>query len=143
VTNICCIGRFEEIWPITATVGARVDGACPKPWELRIPRTDFSGPHKWDYVKTARNLGGEWRHKIHLLHVGVGPEGQQCCTRAMRLFCSREHLAAQIPSNCTTQPTNFNPLHHFSIYLDQFSQHADGAACSSETLKPSSQNEHN
>jgi hypothetical protein len=43
VTNICCIGRSEEIWPIQATVGARVDGACPKPWELRIPRKTFQG----------------------------------------------------------------------------------------------------
>jgi sugar diacid utilization regulator len=93
-------------------------------------------------VKTA-NLGGEWRHKIHLLHVGVGTEGQQCCTRAVKLFCSREHLTAQIPSNSTTQPKNFLPQHHFSIHLDQFSQHANGAVCSSETLKPISQNEYN
>jgi hypothetical protein len=143
VTNSHCIGRFEGIWLITATVGARVDGACLKLWELRIPRTAFSGPQQMGEVKTAQNLGGEWWHKIHLLHVGVGTEGQQCCTRAVRLFCSREHLAAQIPSNCTTKPTNFLPMHDFSIHLDQFSQHADGAVCSYETLKPSSQNVHN
>jgi len=44
VTNVHCIGSFEGIWLITTTEGARVDGACPKPWELRIPKTHFSGP---------------------------------------------------------------------------------------------------
>jgi hypothetical protein len=99
VTNVHCIGSFEGIWPITTTEGARVDGACPKPWEFRIPRTAFSGPQQMGEVKTARHLGGEWWYKIYLLHVHIGTEGQQCCTRAVRLFCSREHLSAQIPSN--------------------------------------------
>ena len=71
-----------------------MDGSCPKSWELRIPRTVFLGPQQMGEVKTAQNLRGEWWHKIRQLHVGVGTEGQQCCTRAMRLFCSREHLAA-------------------------------------------------
>jgi len=57
--------------------------------------------------------------------------------------CYGEHLAAQIPLNCITQPANFLPLHQFSIHLDQFSQHVDGAVYSYETLKPSSQNECN
>jgi len=48
VTNVHCIGSFEGIWPITTTEGARVDGACPKPWELRIPRTAFQGLNKWE-----------------------------------------------------------------------------------------------
>jgi len=93
MTNVHCIGSFEGIWPITTTKGARVDGACPKSWDLRIPKKAFSGPQQMEEVKT-KHLEGEWWHKIHPLHVGVGTEGQQCCTRTMILFCSREHLAA-------------------------------------------------
>ena len=57
VTSICCIGRSEEIWPITTTVGASVDGACPKPWELRIPRTDFSGPQQMGLCENSTKFG--------------------------------------------------------------------------------------
>jgi hypothetical protein len=53
VTNICCIGRFEGIWPVRAIVGARIDGACPKPWKLRIPRTDFSGPQQMGFCENS------------------------------------------------------------------------------------------
>jgi hypothetical protein len=53
VTNVHCIGSFEGIWPITTTEGARVDGACPKQWELRIPRTEFSEPQQMGESKTA------------------------------------------------------------------------------------------
>ena len=74
VTNVHCIGSFEGIWQITATEGARGDCACPKEWELRIPRIAFSGPQQKGEVKTARNLGGEWQHKIHQLQMGVGTE---------------------------------------------------------------------
>jgi hypothetical protein len=98
VTNIHCIGRFEGIWLITATVGATVDGACVKLWELRIPRTALSGPQQIGEVKTAQNLGGEGGIKYtYCMWVLVLRD-----SRAVRLFCSREHLAAQIPSNCTT-----------------------------------------
>ena len=125
MTNIHCIGNFEGIWPITTTEGARGDRACPKPWGLRIPKTALSEPQQMGEVKTEQNLRGEWPHKVHQMHVGVGTEGQQCCTWAGRLFRCGKHLAAQISINCITQPTNFLPVHHFSIHLDQLSQHAD------------------
>jgi hypothetical protein len=143
VTNVHFIGSFEGIGQSQLQKMQGWMGLVPIDGSWECQEQTFQGLNKWNYVKTAQHLGGEWRHKIHLLHVRVGTVGHQCCSRAVRLFCSRENLAAQIPSNCTTQPTNFLPMQDFSIHLDQFSQHADGAVCSYKTLKPSSQNEHN
>jgi len=126
------------MWPITTTEGARVNVACPKPWELRIPRTAFSGPQQMGEVKT-KHLGGESGIKytnfmwVLVLRGSSAAPGQ----------CYGGHLAAEMPLNCSIQTTNFLPLHHFSIHLDELSQYAEGAVCSYETLKPSSQNEHN
>ena len=58
VTNIHCIGGFEGIGPITATEGARMDAACPKPWELRIPRTDFSAPQQMGLCENSIKKSG-------------------------------------------------------------------------------------
>jgi hypothetical protein len=57
VTNVHFIGSFEGVWPITTTEGARVDGACPNRWELRIPRTDFSGPQQMGLCENSTNSG--------------------------------------------------------------------------------------
>jgi hypothetical protein len=57
VTNVHCIGNFEKIWPITTTESAMVDGAFPKKWELRIPRTAFRGPQQMVLCENSMTSG--------------------------------------------------------------------------------------
>ena len=96
VTNVHCLEVLRESGQSQLQRVQGWMGLVPSHGSSEFQEQTFQHLNKWDYVKTAQILGREWQHKIHLLHVGVGTEGKQCCTRAVRLFCSREHLAAQI-----------------------------------------------